>query len=207
MRRHLLLLLIALSAACELATGPRSSYGKTSGDSNSGSPLLTPIDTPYIALMPKDTSFWAVKGQSYDVTLRFRATVVGQSGDQVLEFKLTGQSLQTRPDGTALAPGDSVRITIEPDTTGKMAFTFQPSGLVFDSTAPALLTLWCTHAAADLNGDGVVDSIDEQLWYEMAIWKRETPTDPWGKQNTTRSPDGYQLQTPLAGFTGFSVAS
>ncbi len=207
MRRQLLLLLIALVApACDLATGPRGPYGKTSGDTNTSSPLLTPIDTPYIALMPADTGFWAVKGQSYDVVLRFRSAT-GTPGDQVLEFQLAGSSLLTRPDGTPIANGDSVFIEIKPDTTGKMAFTFYPSGLAFDSTAPALLTMWCNHAAADLNGDGVVNSLDEQLWYEMAIWKRENPTDPWGKQSTTRSSDGYQLQTPVTGFTGFSVAS
>lgn len=205
--RRLLLLLIVLSAACESATGPNAPYGKKSGDNSNGTPLLTPIDTPYIALMPRDTSFWAVKGRLQDVVLHFRSTVAGQPGDHVLEFTLSAGSLLRRPDGTAIATGDSVLITINPDTTGKMSFTFQPSGLVFDSTAPALLTLWCNHAAADLNGDGVVNSTDEQLWYEMSIWKRENPTDPWSKQSTTRSSDGYQLQTPVNGFTGFSVAS
>ncbi len=205
--RRLLLLLIALSAACESATGPDTLYGKKSGDTSSGTPLLTPVDTPYIALMPGDTSFWAVKGKQLDVVLHFRSTVSGQTGDQVLEFQLATGSLLLRPDGTPIANGDSVLITISPDTAGKLSFTFQPSGLVFDSTAPAVLTLWCNHAAADLNGDGVVNSIDEQLWYEMAIGKRENPTDPWSKQNTTRSSDGYQMQTPLGGFTGFSVAS
>ncbi len=206
MRRHALLVLIALTAACDTATGPRP-YGRNAGgDSNSGSPLLTPIDTPYIALMPRDTSFWAVKGKNYDVVLRFRSTTA-TPGDQVLEFKLANNSLLTRPDGSTIANGDSVLIEIRPDTTGKMAFTFYPSGLAFDSTAPALLTMWCNHAAADLNGDGVVNSVDEQLWFEMAVWKRESPTDPWSKQNTTRSSDGYQLQTAVGGFTGFSVAS
>ncbi len=204
--RRALLLLLALTAACDTATAPRSPHGKTSGDTNTSSPLLTPIDTPYIALMPGDTSFWAVKGQSYTVLLRFRSTT-GSPGDSLLEFQLAASTLLARPDGTPIAVGDSVLIEIRPDTTGKMAFTFYPSGLAFDSTAPALLTMWCNHAAADLNGDGVVNSIDEQLWYEMAIWMRENPTDPWGKQNTARSSNGYQLQTPLNGFTGFSVAS
>ncbi len=205
--RGALLLLLALTAACDVATAPRSPYGKTvGGDTNTGSPLLTPIDTPYIALMPGDTGFYAVKGRSYDVVLRFQSTS-STLGDKVLEFQLAAGSLLKRPDGTLIAAGDSVFIEIRPDTAGKMAFTFSPSGLVFDSTAPAVLTMWCNHAAADLNGDGVVNSTDEQLWYEMAIWKRESTTDPWTQQSTTRSTDGYQLQTPVTGFTGFSVAS
>ncbi|HEX9108616.1 MAG TPA: hypothetical protein VF832_15335, partial [Longimicrobiales bacterium] len=105
------------------------------------------------------------------------------------------------------AVGDSVLITIRPDTTGHMAFVFEPSGLAFDSTSPALLKMWCYHAAADLNGDGVVNQTDETLWYQLGIWKRELPTDPWTAQTTTRSSDGYQMQTLVTGFTGFSVAS
>lgn len=206
MRLQLLCLTLALTAACDTATGPRSPHTKTSGDTNTGAPLLTPIDTPYVPRMPGDTTFWAAKGKNYDVILRFRSTS-GTPGDKILEFKLANNSLLARPDGSPIANGDSVLIEIRPDTTGKMAFTFYPSGLAFDSTAPAQLTMWCNHAAADLNGDGVVNSVDEQLWYEMAVWKRESPTDPWSKQSTTRSSDGFQLQTPVGGFTGFSVAS
>ncbi len=204
--RSALLLLLAFTAACETATGPASRYGTKSGDTNTGSPLLTPIDTPYIALMPGDTGFYAVKGRSYDVVLRF-GSASGTPGDKVLEFQLSAASLLKRPDGTAIANGDSVFIEIVPDTTGKMVFSFYPSGLAFDSTAPALVTMWCNHAAADLNGDGVVNALDEQLWYEMAVWKRETSDDPWGKQLTTRSSDGSQLQTLVSGFSSFSVAS
>ncbi len=205
MRRLLPLLLIALSgAACETATGP--SYPNTTTDTATAStPTLTPIDPTYVRLVPADTSVWAVKGQALDVKLRFQ-TGSGSTSDQFAEFQLAAGSLSKRPDGTAIAVGDSVLITIHPDTTGRMAATFEPSGLVFDSSAPALLTMWCYHAAADLNGDGVVNQQDEQLWYQMAIWKREKG-QPWVKQSTTRSSDGYTLQTLVSGFTGFSVAS
>ncbi len=206
MRRLVPLLLIVLSAAaCESATGPRKSVVKSTTDSTTTSPTLTPIDPTYVPLVPGDTSFWAVKGQGLDVKLRFN-TGSGSTSDQFVEFQLAAGSLLTRPDGTAIAVGDSVQITLRPDTTGKMAVTFEPSGLVFDSTAPALLTLYCYHAAADLNGDGVVNQLDEQLWYQMAVWKQEQG-QPWVKQSTTRSSDGYTLQTLVTGFTGFSVAS
>ncbi len=204
--RPLLLLLLAFTAACETATGPHGYDTGTTTDSTT-SPIVAPIDANYVPLMPGDTSFWAIKGQNTDVIIRFRPTTAGQTGDALAEFIIGGNSLLKRPDGTAIAVGDSVLITIRPDTTGHMALVFEPSGLAFDSTAPALLKLWCYHAAADLNGDGVVNTTDEQLWYEMAIWKRELPTDPWSKQSTTRSSDGYELDAPISGFTGFSVAS
>lgn len=200
-----LVLLCVIAAACESATAPHYSDGSHTSTST-GSPVIAPIDPAYVPLLPGDTSFWAVKGQALDVVLRFRSTVPGQSGDRLVEFQLAAGSLLTRPDGTPIAAGDSVLISVHPDSA-RMQFVFQPSGLAFDTAAPAVLRMWCNHAAADLNGDGVVNATDEQLWYEMTIWKREASSDPWSKQVTTRSADGYQLQAAVSGFSGFSVGS
>jgi hypothetical protein len=204
--RFFLILLVAVTAACESSTAPRPYPSGTHGNSTDGSPVIAPIDPTYVPLLPGDTSFWAVKGQSLDVVLRFRSTVQGQTGDRLMEFQLSAGSLAARPDGTPIAAGDSVLITVHPDSA-RMQFVFGPSGLTFDAGSPAVLAMWCNHAAADLNGDGVVNGTDEQLWYEMAIWKRELSTDPWSKQSTTRSADGYRLQATVSGFSGFSVGS
>lgn len=200
--RFIVLLLVVVGAACDSSTGPRYLDTHTS----SGSPIVAPIDPRYVPLLPGDTSFWAVKGRSRDVVVRFRSSVPGQTGDRLLEFQLSAGSLLARPDGTPIAVGDSVLIRIHPDSA-RMQFVFEPSGLTFDAATPPTLRMWCNHAAADLNGDGVVDATDEQLWYEMAIWKREASVDPWSKQLTTRSADGFQLQSAVSSFSGFSVGS
>lgn len=204
--RRFLPLLLGLAAACEPLTGPdsgKSPYGDNTGD---GSPILAPIDPAYVPLVAGDTSFWAVKGQPLDVVVRFQPVQPGATGDRLIEFQLGAESLLRSPDGVLLQDGDSVRITIHPDGQ-KMSFDFEPSGLTFDPASPALMRMWCTHAAADLNGDGTVDGTDERLWYQMRIWKRESASDPWSAQETTRSPDGEELEAPVDGFTGFSVAS
>lgn len=206
MRRSILVAAVALLAACDSVTAPGYPTDPGSADNTAGSPVIAPLDAAYVPAIPGDTSFWAVKGQALDVVLRFRSSN-GQPGDQLLEFSLSANSLLEHPDGSPFAAGDSVLITIHPDSTGKMTFEFQPSGLVFDPSAPATLRMWCTHAAADLNGDGVVDSTDEHLWYTMKIWMREHASDPLTALPTTRSQDGEELEAPVGGFTGFSVAS
>jgi hypothetical protein len=199
MRRASLLLLVLL-AACQDSLSPENERYPSSSTSGEN-PIIAPLDTAYVPQVPGDTSVWAVKGQGLTVLLRF-----GGSGDQLLEFKLDPGSLSRRPDGSQIEVGDSVLITIRPHGQ-LMRFEFEPSGLVFDGKHPALLRMWCTHAAEDLNGDGVVNRTDEQLWYRMKIWKQESPTDPWTSLNTTRSPDGDELEAEVGGFTGFSVAS
>ncbi len=204
--RRLLPALIALLAACEPLTGPAGQGPGGSLDNTTGGPIVAPLDSAYVPLVPGDTSVWAVKGRALSIVLRFRGTAPGTQGDTLAELVLSAGSLLRRPDGSALADGDSVRITIHPDAS-LMKFTFGPSGLAFDPEAPAMMHMWCTHAAADLNGDGTVNSTDEQLWYRMKIWERETDTEPWSSLTTTRSPDGLRLEAPVTGFTSFSVAS
>ena len=200
MRPISLLLLVILAACQEPMSADGDSYSSNVPPSGEA-PLIAPLDSAYALLVPGDTSVWAVKGQELTVVLRY-----GGSGDRLLEFHLDAGSLSQRPDGSAIGVGDSVQITIRPDGE-LMRFEFEPSGLVFAGASPARLRLWCTHAAEDLNGDGVVDRTDEQLWYRMKIWRQEGPTDPWLQLETTRSTDGNELESEVGGFTGFSVAS
>ncbi len=204
--RRFLPLLLGLAAACEPLTGPDTGKDPTGNNTGDGSPIIAPIDPAYVPMVPGDTSVWAVKGQALDVVLRFRGSEPGQSGDRLLEFHLSAESLLRTPQGVPLQDGDSVLITIHPDGK-KMSFEFEPSGLSFDPSVPALIRMWCTHAADDLNGDGTVDGTDERLWYQMRIWKRESTSDPWSALPTTRSTDGEQFEASVDGFTGFSVAS
>ena len=67
---------------------------------------------------------------------------------------------------------------------------FQPSGVLFSKSSPAQLAIWYQNANPDLNGDGVVDALDEALKEQLAIWYRGTKADPWrqvwSKNDTTQ---------------------
>jgi len=67
---------------------------------------------------------------------------------------------------------------------------FQPSGVLFSKSSPAQLAIWYLNATPDLNGDGVVDALDEALKEQLAIWYRGTKADAWrqvwSKNDTTQ---------------------
>ena len=80
-------------------------------------------------------SFWAVKGQGVEQKLYFLDSQ-GQRGEEYLALKLENESLSLRPDGSAIAEGDSVLITITVEDPALLLFELQPTGLKF-STEPA----------------------------------------------------------------------
>lgn len=93
------------------------------------------------AAAEKSGSFWAVKGQDRELVLRYSDT-----GGEFLRFRVGANSLNRRPNGTYFATGDSIQISVTVDATGKMKYSFEPSGLRFSSWDPAELTLGYSRA-------------------------------------------------------------
>ena len=93
-------------------------------------------------------------------------------------------SLQALPDGTPIAEGDSVLITIRVVDPAKMLFEMEPSGTDLLRRRPAELKIHYEEAHGDLNDDGSVDSDDDDIESTMAIWRQETPSDPFVRVGT-----------------------
>src|SRR5688572_27713154 len=85
---------------------------------------------------PRGANFWAVKGASRDLVLRYSDT-----GEEFLRFEVGPESLLQRPDGTPIVDGDSVMISVHLPPSREMIFRFSPSGLKFDASNPARLTI------------------------------------------------------------------
>ncbi len=202
MRRWIVLFATLALAACDSATRPV----RPAGAADLGVlqahilSIFARYDTAFAPLVPAETSFVAVQGQSADLLVRFQ----GQ-GDPVLEFKLSSSSLLDYPDGRPIAPGDTVRITISKDPEGRILFQFGPSGLTFNPLSPASLTLWYAHANPDVNGDGVVNATDALLESEFGIFKQELLTDPFVAIASLNLTSVQTVQASVLGFTGFSV--
>lgn len=192
-------------AGCTTQAGLPTSA--TAPASVSGSqPTFLSVDAAAPPLAATSVSFWAVRGQSREAEIRYQPRPGAGKGNRLVRLKLDKRSLLTRPDGTPIAPGDSLLITLTVVDPARMIVEFAPAGLLFAPNREAQLTLWYLEADHDFNGDGVVDSADAAIETGFAIWAQETPTSPWQPLASLLTPLENQLETEIPGFTRYAVA-
>ncbi len=155
------------------------------------------------AIPPLDTyqvSFWAYKGRDAAVEIHYRAP--DGTWRPYAQLVIPAAGLYRRPTGELFGDGDSVLITVTLDPR-VVGVEFQPTGLAFSSSAPAQFQLWYTGADPDLDGNGTVDSADEQIRRTLLhLWVQEHSADPWAGVSALHSLDD-ELFT--AGLLHFSV--
>jgi hypothetical protein len=145
-------------------------------------------------------TFYAVRGQDREVRVRFK------NGEDFLRFRVFANSLSQRPDGSAIANGDSVLITITITDPSKLQAEFQPAGLKFSSSNPARLQFEFGEADKDLNDDGVVNGTDASLIPQISTWRQEVPGGDWVKVGSTVEIEINEVQADIFGFTGYALA-
>jgi hypothetical protein len=145
-------------------------------------------------------SFYAVKGQDREIRVRFT------NGEDFLRFRVFANSLQQRPDGSAIANGDSVLITITITDPTKLQADFQPAGLKFSASNPARLQFEFGEADKDLNDDGVVNGIDTSLIPQISTWRQEVAGGEWLKVSSVVEIEINEVQADISGFTGYALA-
>lgn len=141
------------------------------------------------AAAEKSGAFWAVKGEDRAVVLRY-----GDTGAEFLRFEVGANSLYKRPDGTLFEAGDSILITVAVDGSGRMMYSFEPSGLEFDNTNPARLTL--NYARADALS---------KLLGLPGIYQRNSALLPWLPLPTLNL-SGDVARSDVHHFTDFALA-
>ena len=147
---------------------------------------------PPLSLDSYQVSFWAVRGESRFVQINYQSSI---DEDSHPFLRLTTTDPQFVPGVGELAVGDSVLITVTIDTT-KIGVALEPSGLQFGE--PSQMQIWYGGAGGDLNGDGVVDSIDTGVEQQLlGLWYREGDGDEWthlsAAQDTNEKSFGYAL--------------
>jgi len=156
-------------------------------------------------LQTYQVSFWAKRGTQTTVFVNYRRRPGQWLPDPFLRFRIPINGLVAGAGGVPLARGDSVRITLTIDTV-LFNVDFQPSGVLFSKSSPAQLAIWYQNANPDLNGDGVVDAIDETLKQQLAIWYKGTRTDAW-RQLWSRNDTTQELVTAaLYHFSQYAVS-
>jgi hypothetical protein len=150
-------------------------------------------------------SFWAKRGTQKTIFLNYRRAPGQWFPDPFLRFKIPINGLVAGAGGVPLARGDSVRITLTIDTV-LFNVDFQPSGVVFSKSSPAQLAIWYQNANPDLNGDGVVNAIDETLKQQLAIWYKGTKAAAW-RQLWSKNDTTQELVTAaLEHFSEYAVS-
>lgn len=151
-------------------------------------------------------SFYAVSGQTREGSIWYHKDEGGGDSVRLVRLTVDRRSLVQRPDGTPIAPGDSLLITMTVVDTVRLIVEMQPSGLRFAPGRPARLNLTYLHTNHDFNGDGTIDAADAAIERSLAIWKQESPDDPWGSLVTDVDTVSDEAQATVPGFTRFAVA-
>lgn len=167
--------------------------------------LLTVLaDAPPLATTV--TSFYAVRGKNAGIDIWYRAKPGRSDSTKFLEFRLAGSSLDLRPDGTAFATGDSVKITLTVTDPTHLIVDFQPSGLRFSTKDPAQLKMFFTQCGDDLDGNGKVDSEDDVVQQQLSVWRQESVSAPWFRVSSVVVKSNKEIDANIGGFTGYAAA-
>ncbi|MEO8635369.1 MAG: hypothetical protein ABI587_08840 [Gemmatimonadales bacterium] len=199
------LVLLPLAAACADSAsqlpGPNTDSTAQQGNLHflRASPTAPPIADRVV-------SFWAVKGERRELRLMYRPAPGAVDSVEFARLRVDDRSLVNRPDGTPIASGDSILITISVVDTLNLIADFQPAGLVFSPSRPARLWLKYGEADPDLNRDGVVSAADTALVLSLNIWKQEQVSALWEEVPGTVNLVELEVEADIPGFTRYAVS-
>ena len=196
---------IAMALAIGCSSDPTSSPNDPGSERPPDGLTVARLATTAPPLEESTVSFWAVKGRSVEQKLYFLDSE-DQRGEEYLALKLEDESLSQRPDGSAIAEGDSVLITITVEDPALLLFSLQPTGLKFSASKPAELRIRYDQADDDLNEDGDVDGEDDSLESILGIWRQELPGDPFVRLGSVKVEGQEELEADLQGFSRYAIA-
>jgi hypothetical protein len=191
---------LAAAASCTDSTAPDADTERAATDLRL---LAAPHTAPPLATT--QASFYAVKGRGTGVDIWYRPAAGRSDSSKYLEFRVGGNSLDRRPDGTVIANGDSVLITLTVTDPTHFIVDFQPSGLRFSDGDQPKLKISFAACGDDLNYDGKVDNTDASMLASLAMWRQEAPFQPWFKLTSSVSTSVKEVNAQLSGFTGYAL--
>ena len=155
-------------------------------------------------LVQSEVSFWAKKGEDREARL-YRAPGTS-TDDDFVRLRIRRETLLRRPDGSLIANGDSVLITIRVFDAENLMVEMLPAGLTFNPSRPAELKFEFGEADDDINDDGSVNATDRALEATLQIWKREAANLPWVALTSKVEVELDEIEADLLGFTTYAVA-
>jgi hypothetical protein len=195
-----------LFAAVAGAVGSCSdSSGPSGGTKPPGELTVVHVAAASTPLFNAADSFYAKRGEDRELRIYFQDGSGGQ-GEEYLRLRVDAPTLLALPDGTPVAPGDSVLIHVRVVDPTQMLFELEPSGLHFNPAVPAQLKIHYDHADGDLNDDGVTNGADTAIEGTLAIWRQEQPGDPFVRLSSVLTLDLDEAEAELTGFSRYALA-
>lgn len=151
-------------------------------------------------------SFWAVRGEKHELKLYYKDVNDSYDVDDgnFLELEITDPVALA--DGTPIAVGDSVLITVTVDSE-TLVVGLQPSGIQFGTVDPTKLTMWYGGADPDYDSDSDVDSYDSYIEADLlGMWVQEITTDPWDVQSSTHDIEKKKFKGFLEHFSEYAIS-
>lgn len=195
----LVLTALALPACNGDGTGPA---GVTRGDGEMNF-LRASVVAPDVQ---GAVSFYAVRGEGREALVYYRPAAGSGDSTEFLHFTMPARALVQRPDGTPIAMGDSLLITIRVVDPARFITEFEPAGLRFDPAAPARLEMHFAEADRDLDADGDEDALDVELTRSLAIWRQAAAGQPWTRLSSLLVESTKEVQADLYGFSNYAIA-
>lgn len=206
--RQLLAVSIMVAAACSVGVEEPVIELPPTPTQGTSTLVLNKLDTAAgaPAIANPVVQFYAVKGEDREAFMYYAKRPTGNDSTVFVRFRVRKRSLLARPDGTPIADGDSVLITMTLTDPAHLEVTMAPAGLTFSPSDPADIKLSFLETDDDLNKDGSVNAADAALQNLLSVWKRETPTAPWTKLPSTVSAGSHEIEADVTGFTIYIVA-
>jgi hypothetical protein len=195
--------LVALTMMMALGIGCSDANAPDPRPENALRALRLRSDAP--PLEQTSASFYAKKGEAREVALYF-TNGAGGRGPVYFRLHVGANSLGTLPDGTPIALGDSVLITVQVVDPNVVLFDLQPSGLRFNTADPAELSISYDEVDHDFDGDGDQDLTDQMIELQLAVWRQETLGGLFEHLTSVVDQPLDRVSASLAGFTRYAVS-
>ncbi len=150
-------------------------------------------------------TFYAVRGTDREGSIFFKAAD-GGPGEEFVKLSIGSAALLARPDGTPIAQGDSVLITMRIVDPALLLVEFLPSGLQFNPQEPAEMEMQYGGGDDDYNEDGHHDAIDTAIEATLGIWKQEAPGLPFVRLASTLLQTSRSSDAKITSFTRYALA-
>ena len=191
---------VTAGLACVESTAPNAVDERAATDLRL---LAAPHGTPPLA--NGQVSFYAVKGRSTGADVWYRPAAGRADSAKYLEFRVGSNALDRRPDGSAIATGDSVLITLTVTDPTHFIVEFQPTGLKFSDADQPTLKISFAACGDDLNYDGRIDADDATMLGSLAMWRQEAPFQPWFRISSSVRATEKEVNATLSGFTSYAM--